>query len=31
MKRENRMSRWEEERIRYYTEKGIKRQDLTER
>lgn len=25
------MSRWEEERIRYYREKGIERQDLTER
>lgn len=30
-KRENRMSRWEGERIRYYREKGIERQDLTER
>lgn len=25
------MSRWEDERIRYYREKGIERQDLTER
>lgn len=31
MKRENRMSKWEEMTIRYYREKGIERQNLTER